>query len=907
MSSPTGAPRPGSGRDAPPSADHLPTRSGRLAGMVGELVGRDVELARVREARASGMAAALLLADPGMGRSSVLGGAADELRRRRVEVVLLRSSASARALRFSGLGPLLPTEVTGPLTFDIVTAAVERRLEASELVLAIDDLHLLDESSVRVIADLLGTAGLFVIATIDRGFLGVDPLTTSLVAIGQEPLDGAVATLDGHTVSVVEIGPLDVEAVGAIAERRVGGRVDAERWWHRSGGNPTVLEQLLDRADARPTSHPHDPPAATDRTVGSLDDDHLSPERRSWSPAARRLLAAIAVAEPLPYTAAISVGGSEAFDELADTGVLTVVDDDAPDRVVRMRHPAHATQVRRSLGALEARGAKRAALLAMRDGWARLSPTGRLRLAALAVDAGVHLDDDELVEVARLAPVAGDPKLALRLAREASDRLGRFEDHRLLADVAHEQGEIIDLESAILQMRSTARGEDDRGAIAVAASQHLLWRVGDADAAQAAFDAVDLGRLPEVAAVHARLLATIGRLDQGIAAAAPLLHHPSPRVRTQAALGTAHALRLCGRPAAGTAVLDEALEASRDVVDPVLSVSAQVISVGRVLTLIESGRWNDAADAALRVVSYAQRYDEAPGRAIAVMVHALVALDAGCPALAIPTLGTALGLFEQLRQPAGTHWVLSARALAHGMHGDAVAARNDLDRLDRMPRHPADLLPALEPRARAWALVAAADPEQARTLLTEATRSLTDRGLHSAAWQCAHDLVSLDRPAVILELAPERTDLDPLDDPMSELRLRHARALQANDATELAALRDTIADVGGNRWAAECAAAVCRSVARGGSKEANRRAGERLRELAERCVGLQIPSLSAGATSKLSPREREIAQLAARGLTSRAIGDRLGLSMRTVDNHLAKCFDKLGARSRAELAELLDD
>ncbi len=325
-----------------------------------------------------------------------------------------------------------------------------------------------------------------------------------------------------------------------------------------------------------------------------------------------------------------------------------------------------------------------------------------------------------------------------------------------------------------------------------------------------------------------------------------------------------------------------------------------MISVGRVLTLIESGRWHDAADAALRVVSYAQRYDEAPGRAIAVMVHALVAVDAGCPTLAIPTLDTALGLFEQLRQPAGTRWVLSARALAHGLRGDAVAARNDLDRLDRMPAHPADLLPSLEPRARAWALVAAADPEQARTVLSDAIRTLTARGLFGAVWQCAHDLASLDRPGVLLDLAP-------LDDPMCMLRLRLARALQAGDATDLATLRDELADAGGYRWAAETAAAVCRLVARGGSKEANRRAAERLRELTERCVGLQIPSLSAGASSKLSPREREIALLASRGLTSRAIGDRLGLSMRTVDNHLAKCFDKLGARNRAELAELLDE
>lgn len=849
--------------------------------MVDELVGRDHELARVRAARVAGAAGVLLVADPGMGRTSLLTAAATELRSRRAEVVMLRSTASARTLRYSGLGPLLPTDVDGPLTFDLVSDAIERRIAEGDLVLAIDDVHLFDESSLRVVADLTGRTGLFVLATIDRAFLGQDPLTGHLTT-----------SID---VPVIELGPLDVDSVERIVRARTDERVDAERWWQRCNGNPTVLDQLLDAEGAAAAPRAAAPAEAGDATPG---DD--SPEQRSWSPLARKLLGVAAVAEPLPLDAALGIAGQDGLDELTDAGILTVSEDDQSGLVVRLRHPAHATRVRRSLGTLEARGARRAALLAMRDEWPRLSPTGRLRLAALAVDAGVRLSDEELLEVSRLAPFAGDAKLALRLARDAADRLGRFEDHRLLADVAHEQGEILDLESAILQMRATARDDTERGAIAIAASQHLLWRCADEDAALAAFEFVDLDASAEVAAVRARLLSTIGRIDEGIAAAAPLLDHSLPRVRTQAALGTAHALRLAGRPAAGTAVLDAALDASRDVLDPVLSVSAQVISVGRVLTLIESGRWQDAADSALRVVSYAQRYDEAPGRAIAVLVHALAALDMGAPTLALPTLDAALALFEQLRQPAGARWTLAARALAHGLRGDAVGARNDLDRLQRLPRHPADLLPSLEARARAWALVAAAEPESARTVLAEAVERLGTRGLLGAAWQCAHDLVGLDRPGVILELPP-------IDDPMCRLRVRHARAAQANDLAELTALRDEFADAGGHRWAAECAATVCRILARGGTKEANRRAGERLRELSDRCAGLEIPSLSAGRTSVLSPREREIALLAARGLTSRAIGDRLGLSMRTVDNHLAKCFDKLGARNRAELADLLGD
>ena len=56
----------------------------------------------------------------------------------------------------------------------------------------------------------------------------------------------------------------------------------------------------------------------------------------------------------------------------------------------------------------------------------------------------------------------------------------------------------------------------------------------------------------------------------------------------------------------------------------------------------------------------------------------------------------------------------------------------------------------------------------------------------------------------------------------------------------------------------------------------------------------------------LSRREGEIAQLAAKGLASKEIADRLFLSVRTVRNHLQKVYTKLGVASRAELADALD-
>jgi DNA-binding CsgD family transcriptional regulator len=63
---------------------------------------------------------------------------------------------------------------------------------------------------------------------------------------------------------------------------------------------------------------------------------------------------------------------------------------------------------------------------------------------------------------------------------------------------------------------------------------------------------------------------------------------------------------------------------------------------------------------------------------------------------------------------------------------------------------------------------------------------------------------------------------------------------------------------------------------------------------------------SAGATSALTAQEREVAELAASGLTNREIGDRLHLSPRTVGAHLYRVFPKLGVTSRAGLRDALN-
>jgi DNA-binding CsgD family transcriptional regulator len=65
------------------------------------------------------------------------------------------------------------------------------------------------------------------------------------------------------------------------------------------------------------------------------------------------------------------------------------------------------------------------------------------------------------------------------------------------------------------------------------------------------------------------------------------------------------------------------------------------------------------------------------------------------------------------------------------------------------------------------------------------------------------------------------------------------------------------------------------------------------------------PAQASGPLAALTAREREIAELAATGRTSREIAAQLSLSPRTVDTHLSRIYRKLGLSSRAALASLV--
>jgi DNA-binding CsgD family transcriptional regulator len=61
------------------------------------------------------------------------------------------------------------------------------------------------------------------------------------------------------------------------------------------------------------------------------------------------------------------------------------------------------------------------------------------------------------------------------------------------------------------------------------------------------------------------------------------------------------------------------------------------------------------------------------------------------------------------------------------------------------------------------------------------------------------------------------------------------------------------------------------------------------------------------AADGLSPREREIARMVARGYTNKMIASVLDISLWTVSTHLRRIFAKLGVSTRAAMVGLLVD
>jgi DNA-binding NarL/FixJ family response regulator len=153
---------------------------------------------------------------------------------------------------------------------------------------------------------------------------------------------------------------------------------------------------------------------------------------------------------------------------------------------------------------------------------------------------------------------------------------------------------------------------------------------------------------------------------------------------------------------------------------------------------------------------------------------------------------------------------------------------------------------------------------------------------------------------------PRVTLAPDIEGPLAAGLAAQASGVLDDDGPALEAAAARLEEIGWQLLAAEAAVQAAAAFGRAGLLSRRDRSLAHAGMLAVRCEGARSPILDElDQPLPLTAREREVAHLAAEGLSSGAIAERRFVSTRTVDGHLHRLYAKLGVGDRQALARLL--
>lgn len=876
------------------------------------LVGRSAELkdavARLVGPSARGCA---LIGGAGMGKTFLSRFVLDEVAEAGMPVVRILATRSAATIPLGALSPFLPEAGDGLPAFKAAHAAFDELAGGSRLVIFVDDAHLLDDASAAVLLDL-----------------SLNPSFTFLLTVRSgEPCPDAVSALwRDHGVSRIALDSFDVDAVHRVVESMLGGVVPdwvAAQLTRMSGGQPFMVTELVRSAHAdgrlvdvggswELTGEPQTPSSLLEivaRRVGTLGTDH------------RDLLTMIALCEPVPAAVIDELGLWDEFESLAREGFVSVGDPVRPDsegpvsgrwsrgsnRVVRLHHPSYAE----------------AAFTHMND-TGRRSYYATAAKALEAVDndplratlwwhwAGEKLSSDRLLAAARHCYWNLDYVQSGELASAAWRNDRSVTAGHLSAFTLRLEGRCEEAELLLGAAEDLAVDDRERALIASARAENRIWGMGDsvgaASLCRAAEERIDEPHCrAEVVAYRALGELLGGQIDRTIGLVEPLLD-----------------VEVGGRRGFATAAwVAELAMVNAGRVDDVLALAAKAIPINEALVggepLVEPGIHQAAT--ALAMIGAGRLIEVAPmlelgfemSREITpTLGHPLVRFVCGRAALHRGHCDDAIGFFlgavsplVESRRALAASWCESGAALGAALQASVEKARQHLSAA-------AALLPAdqkfnrsLHDEARGWLAVAEGHDEKGREVFTTSAAAALQMGdrygaarLHAAA---ARNGGAAEAVGALRELAGV------MQGDLIGLYVAQAEVLAGSgDAGRLLEVATAFEAHGCDLEAAELVATAARVLRKDDRSRDAVRVTARARDLLGKTQGARTPLVADLAmTAALTARELEIARLAAGRLTSGEIGARLGIKVRTVDNHLHNVYAKLGVSRRSELADVM--
>jgi ATP/maltotriose-dependent transcriptional regulator MalT len=141
--------------------------------------------------------------------------------------------------------------------------------------------------------------------------------------------------------------------------------------------------------------------------------------------------------------------------------------------------------------------------------------------------------------------------------------------------------------------------------------------------------------------------------------------------------------------------------------------------------------------------------------------------------------------------------------------------------------------------------------------------------------------------------------------PLADAVARHTESLLADDGEGLLAASAEYRALGDRAAAADVAAQAAVAFSRNQRRKRSLYAAALAQQLATDCGGLCTPALRNPIGQPLTGRQREIIELVAAGLSNKEIAERLVTSVRTVEGHVYRAYQRLGAASREQLVAML--
>lgn len=764
--------------------------------------------------------------------------------------------------------------------------------DGGRLTVLIDDVDQLDDTSLGMLLPL----------TVDR--------TVHLIATCRSgrTLPPAIATLvkDGHLL-VETVRPLRRADVEVVLSEVVGMRVahaTVDRLASVSDGNLQVLVELVQAAHAHGDVRIVDGEWSLERVPRSAALEELVAAHLAELPGPAVLATEIlAVAGWLPLDDLSHEVDPRTLEEMEAGGVVRICVDEHRT-VVELAHPVYGEVVRQRLARLRTRSIQgRLADRLQARGLDRHEDV--TRLAWWRVESGGPIEPDLLVHAGRRAIVGRDHVLAERFASEAAARGATHDAARISVEASVLAADLAGVERAVGSVWDDADLSDElRGDLARRLST-IRFAAGDLDGALSVIDdgrsrMTDAATIVGMDVQRAQILANSGRPHDAVRLLDATPRLDAPRVEADRAIAEAISWTSIGRFREGLEAARRGAAVRRRFPEwwGRRGMATHLVNEAHALTY--SGRFAES-DALLRdAIAEAER----SGASAALFWFQLAAgenaRDVGDGTTALGHFSAAADLTRAAGQSSASVWVLVGVAQAHLLLGAVDDASVALDLADSAGDSPVATSWGTRERARAWLHAARGELPAAVDLAASVIAGARADGIWVFEAVVLHDLVRFGRAAAAVDRLVELTDL--VEGDYVRAMALHARAAMAANVDQYRAAASAFEETGALLFAAETVAELSGLLADCGDDRGAAAARRHTAALLERVGGAATPLLaSALPPDGLTPREREVAELARAGLRSAEIATRLTMSVRTVDTHLGRVYRKLGIEGREEL------